>query len=332
GIGLTAADRDTWATERQRLLNPSTPSHAANFAAIESALSTVCLDDHVDPRTAISAERAKDHDFHNGDARNRWMDKLMEVVALSNGRTGMTGEHAVLDGMAIATLLHAVPARTYEGPRLAPPRLLKWNVGATTAIAIQEVKTQTRRMTERLDTSQLVFTDHGARWLQVVNLDPETFVQLALQLAYYRLHKRPSPTYASFNGCNYLHDRELVFRSYSNESAKFTQAILDPAVLPSTKFQAMTSVIANHRRILNRAIRTHGIDNHLLGLRAMVRTPEERARSSLFNHPAFTASAEFITVSFGNWRGRGLDSSTFRLQDILVRSFHEMREIVKAQP
>ncbi|KAJ1912292.1 Carnitine O-acetyltransferase mitochondrial, partial [Tieghemiomyces parasiticus] len=163
GVGLTAADRDTWATERQCLLNPATPSHATNFAAIESALSTVCLDDHVDPRTAISAEWTKDHGFHNGDGRNRWIDKLI--------------------------------------------------VGATMAIAIQEVRTRTRGTKERLDTSQLVFTDHGARWLQVVNLDPNAFVQLALQLAYYRLHKRPSPTYASFNACNYPHDRELVFRA-----------------------------------------------------------------------------------------------------------------------
>jgi carnitine O-acetyltransferase len=63
-----------------------------------------------------------------------------------------------------------------------------------------------------------------------VRTSPDATVQMALQLAFYRIHGRPCPTYESASTRLFLHGRTETVRSCSIESLAFTKGFDDPSV------------------------------------------------------------------------------------------------------
>ncbi len=61
----------------------------------------------------------------------------------------------------------------------------------------------------------------------LVKLSPDAFVQMALQLAYYRQYGEPCPTYESASTRGFLHGRTETVRSCSVDSVTFTKAFDD---------------------------------------------------------------------------------------------------------
>jgi carnitine O-acetyltransferase len=57
-----------------------------------------------------------------------------------------------------------------------------------------------------------------------VQVSPDAFVQMALQLAYFRIYKNPCATYESASTRQFLHGRTETIRSCSNESVAFTKS------------------------------------------------------------------------------------------------------------
>jgi hypothetical protein len=105
---LTAAPRDAWARVR-RALEGGSALNAASLREIDSALFVLTLDDSA-PEDPESLCRT----FLHGDARNRWFDKCLNLVVASNGRAGLSWEHAWGDGVAVLYFC--------ESRRLGPPR------------------------------------------------------------------------------------------------------------------------------------------------------------------------------------------------------------------
>ncbi|KAJ1916722.1 Carnitine O-acetyltransferase mitochondrial [Tieghemiomyces parasiticus] len=373
---LTTTNRDIWATERRRLIQAGASQNVANFEAIDSALFAVCLDDRVDPRTATDINVAKDHFFHNGDGRNRWMDKSMQVTVLNNGRAGLTGEHTGSDAAAPGGFMHLVLEREKKlagGARtggaddisVAPPRHLKWSVEPATITAIQEATARARSVTSQLATENLHYSEFGSQWIKGAKMSPDSFVQMALQLAYYRLHRQPCPTYETASTRTFFHGRTETCRSFSVESADFTHTMLNPEASVSAKAQSLTRALASHQEYMRAASSGNGVDRHLLGLRCMIQSPEEGARATLFTDPAYMASMSFrisssnlspgtnfyggfapavpdgygsnygvsadeIKLSISNWVGPDNGTSSADFKASLRQSFDEMHAVVEA--
>jgi hypothetical protein len=57
-------------------------------------------------------------------------------------------------------------------------------------------------------------------------LSPDGYIQMALQLAYRRLHGKGTPTYETASTRLFLHGRTDTIRTYSADSQKFTEAVV----------------------------------------------------------------------------------------------------------
>jgi carnitine O-acetyltransferase len=61
-------------------------------------------------------------------------------------------------------------------------------------------------------------------------VSPDSFIQQALQLAWYKDQGYVSPTYESASTRGFLHGRTETIRSVTTDSRAFVKAMLDPKV------------------------------------------------------------------------------------------------------
>ncbi|KAJ1970809.1 Carnitine O-acetyltransferase mitochondrial, partial [Dimargaris verticillata] len=299
---LTTTDRDTWTEERLNLAKLC-PRNAENMSVIDNALFVVCLDDAVDPRTATDLNRSKDHFFHNYNGRNRWMDKSMQVIVLNNGRAGVNGEHTPSDAATPGTVFNHVLSQEGQGNLVTNggyqgamplPLHLRWQLGPKTAQRIADATARAQSTAAQLGTTLLHFGEFGSEWVKrTARQSPDSFFQMVLQLAYYRLHGAPCPTYETASTRAFLHGRTDTVRSCSSESLAFTQTFANPQATAAAKLEALDLAIASHRDYMQAASNGQGVDRHLLGLRCMIENSDEQAKATLFTDPAYVQSMSF---------------------------------------
>ena len=69
--------------------------------------------------------------------------------------------------------------------------LLKWKLDQNMLEKIHEAKYTSQQMCKSLVLTRKPFLPFGKIGLVRINVNPDTFVQMAIQLAYTRLHKKP---------------------------------------------------------------------------------------------------------------------------------------------
>lgn len=108
---LTSEHRDNWAAARAYMVKHDAVNKN-NFGLIESALFVLCLDDRSLPdQLDVTFRMSEDvragcvhvsscqeqhclaeNMAHSFDGHNRWFDKTISVICMSNGKAGMNGE------------------------------------------------------------------------------------------------------------------------------------------------------------------------------------------------------------------------------------------------
>lgn len=78
-----------------------------------------------------------------------------------------------------------------------------------------------------LDMNYLHFTKYGKNFIKTQKMSPDSYIQMAIQYAFYRLHKVPGAHYESAQTRLYIHGRTETIRSCSNESVAFAKAMTD---------------------------------------------------------------------------------------------------------
>ena len=84
-----------------------------------------------------------------------------------------------------------------------------------------------KELQEDLQMKVLNFTGFGKGKIKTFKLSPDSFVQMAIQLAFYRLHGVPVATYESGGTRVYKEGRTETIRSCSQESYDFTTKMMD---------------------------------------------------------------------------------------------------------
>ena len=69
--------------------------------------------------------------------------------------------------------------------------LLRWKLDQNMLEKIHEAKSTSQQMCKSLVLTRKPFLPFGKNGLVRINVNPDTFVQMAIQLAYIRLHKKP---------------------------------------------------------------------------------------------------------------------------------------------
>lgn len=148
-------------------------------------------------------------------------------------------------------------------------------------------------------------------WLDViVGLSPDAYVQMAIQLAWYKTHGSFTATYETVLTCAFDKARTETIRTLSEDSRAWVLSMAnetatvcfsrlctscsdsDNLIKTTTRVALLCRAIQTHTSLTREAATGRGIDRHLLGLRLMMR-PETGERAALFDDPLFERSQEW---------------------------------------
>ncbi|KAI8324236.1 acyltransferase ChoActase/COT/CPT [Martensiomyces pterosporus] len=295
---LTAGHRDDWT--RARALLEQDAANRASFAKTDSALFGVCLDVDIDQQFASDPERSASIFCHSDAGRNRWYDKAFQFIILNNGRAGVNGEHSPVDALTTGRIAMETVQKE-RGPHkdikpcagLEEPAPIQWNVTPEVAQIVDKVRGESKALASNLRIRLGNMREYGAQWIKSIGVSPDAYFQIALQAAYYRHYGKPAPTYETSSLRAFLHGRTETIRSCSEESLAFSKAFDDKDVPLKKKLLFFQQAISSHLEYMKAAASGQGVDRHLLGLRAQIRSQEESERSTLFQDPAYVQSMSF---------------------------------------
>ncbi|XP_031986479.1 carnitine O-acetyltransferase isoform X2 [Corvus moneduloides] len=236
---LTTNHRNSWAKAYNNLLKDKTNKESVR--AIEKSICTVCLDAPM-PRVSedIYKSRVAAQMLHGGGSRlnsgNRWFDKTLQFIIAEDGSCGLVYEHAPSEGPPIVSLLDHIVEFTKKPEEvvkssmvpLPMPKKLRFNITPEIKNDIEKAKQNLNIMVEDLDIKVMVFHQFGKGFPKSEKISPDAFIQLALQLAYFRMYGHACATYESASLRMFRLGRTDTIRSTSVDSLKFVQSMDSP--------------------------------------------------------------------------------------------------------
>ena len=199
--GLTVTTR---LFKARKSLIAASPTNEAALQVVESASFVVCLDDS-SPVTL--EERA--HQYWHGDCRNRWYDKPLQFIVNENGTAGFMGEHSMMDGTPTHRLSHYINEVIFrakielnEDPSsvsksLSGPVEVKFMVNKKIE---EEIELAEKCFKDVIGKHQLAiqrYLGYGKALIKKFKCSPDAYVQMIIQLAYYKMYGKNRPTYES---------------------------------------------------------------------------------------------------------------------------------------
>nr|XP_046206512.1 carnitine O-acetyltransferase-like isoform X2 [Oncorhynchus gorbuscha] len=274
---LTSQHRNTWGKAYNNLIKDKTNKESVR--AIQKSIFTVCLDA---PMPQMSEQRYQSRVaaqmLHGGGSRwnsgNRWFDKTLQFIVGEDGTCGLVYEHAPAEGPPIVFLVDYLVeymgrmevVRAPMTPLPMPPKL-RFNITPEVKKDIESAKQNMNIMSHDLDVNVVNFADYGRNVPKAHKMSPDAFIQMALQLAYFRMYKMCCSTYESASLRMFALGRTDTIRSCSNESLKFVQAMEDLTKPNTEKVSLLDKACQAHVEYTRMAIHGQAIDRHLLGLK-----------------------------------------------------------------
>ena len=157
------------------------------------------------------------------------------------------------------------------------------------------------------------FQGYGSDFIKQSGFSPDAFVQMAMQVATYRLWGEQAGTYEATQVRPFLHGRTETTRSVSTESAAFCNAMglrrkddeSDEAARKE-KLALLQAAVSAHVKYIGLAAKAQGVDRHFLGLSMLVQDGE--AMPDLYADPVFirakrwrVSTSHLTHPKFDNW-------------------------------
>ncbi|KAG9314992.1 acyltransferase ChoActase/COT/CPT [Chiua virens] len=238
-------------------------------------------------------------------ALNRFFDKPLTLIVEPSTRAGAMGEHAPVDALVPSVVCEWAVAgadgvticggsadipfeNTHREDNLEG---LETGLGArwtrlhfvsspTIQIAIENAKQCVRKLVSDSDHQVSCFEEWGGQEMKrVSSYQPDAFVQLALQLAYFRIHQCPTPVYETALTRTFQHGRTEIIRSFTTESYIFIKSAAGwkgrrlnhaPSEPSAHLYNLLQSALKAQSSLTRSAMIGRGIDRHLLGLRCIL--------------------------------------------------------------
>lgn len=218
---VTTAPRERAASLRAAL--KSSQSNRVNLQALEQSLLVLCL------APAARSDEDFTHMLLAGEARNRWFDKSLQVIAANGGGFGINLEHAGCDAGIWAWLLdRAASLRGEEEAATDAPlpfRLLEWEAAQPLRGELEALEEDFRRRADGLDLAQASFPEFSRDALKALRTSPDAFLQVCFQLAQHSIFGELRSSYEAVSMRSYAGGRTECARGSTQAALVLAQAI-----------------------------------------------------------------------------------------------------------
>ncbi|GKZ01379.1 carnitine O-acetyltransferase mitochondrial [Mayamaea pseudoterrestris] len=306
---MTSMNRDDWADAREQLIDAGGQAMLDALNHLQSGALLLCLDDE----SPVSRNETAKLLLWGGNSsgKNRWFDKSVQIIVSENATAGFMGEHSMMDGMPCVGLADIMTRMTYD-------KCLEADYGssddecvvtpvfeeALRALAANGNVIGSWQDKAKEDYFELVnkhslnvqsFQGYGSDFIKQAGFSPDAYVQMAMQVATFRLWGEQAGTYEATQVRPFLHGRTETTRSVSTQSAAFVQCMgnspkMDEhdAAARKEKLDLLRAAVDAHVKYIGLAAKAQGVDRHFLGLSMLANKGE--ALPDLYADPTFVRS------------------------------------------
>ncbi|CAM4777815.1 unnamed protein product [Rotaria magnacalcarata] len=280
GLGaLTVLPRDEWTKVRDHLYEMN-EQNKINFQRIEQALLVYGFDNE---NAENLTELACIGSLKN--PQSRWFDRSNFYIVTRNGLIVTNDEHSAYEGSIpvhigdyiqnhIDTLekIDSWPIPSDPDNKIIVHELL-FIYDSHVLNAINHAINLFHQLAENIDiivTNVNQCTKEDIK--QYVRIHPDTYFQLCLQLAYFKLHgNKPASTYETASTRRFYRGRTETVRTCSPEEVAWCRAMVNRNdQLAESERRKLFLIAANrHQELMNAASKNQGCDRHLFALSMM---------------------------------------------------------------
>jgi carnitine O-acetyltransferase len=284
---LTSLGRDQWAKLRNDLIEIS-PMNEEYFNLIESALAIIVLNQNEYYKSSTL--------FKNmlcGDSNNKWYDKSIQFIITKDAHIGLNYEHSAVDGTTLANLekfiFTEMKNHKYSNDMIESelPDELIFKKDKYVISEIERAKLGSRSAFDQLNIEVLLFNNFGKQFMKNNKISPDSFVQIAIQLAQHKTFGKVFNVYETVSTKQFLHGRTETMRPVTYESIQF--------INDKTKENLFIASKKHIERIME-CKNGYGIDRHLFGLNKIY----EKHRSDE-KFPVVFTTASYKTLLYNNF-------------------------------
>lgn len=286
---LTTLGRTEWAEARQMYFQEGV--NKTSMDTIEKAAFIMMFEDRCPVDGAYPNEDAMSSyckELLHGNGTSRWFDKSLTFVVYNNGKLGINAEHSWADAPIVGYIMEYTCNKEYlaryqqDGhcagydalsTALPRPPMLKWELSPPCVARISSAQTLAQQQIADLDLHVLMHDDFGKGVMKKCHLSPDAFIQMALQMAYYKDAGKLCLTYEASMTRLYLHGRTETVRPVTTSSTEFVMAMCDPTIRDTMtveqKRELLVAATDRHANGYKLAMTGQGIDRHLFCLYVM---------------------------------------------------------------
>lgn len=300
---LTSDNRDNWAKAYLELVKDGT--NQQSLTEIQKSLFVLSIDREM--LQIVDDITTAEHTLVTGagskfNSANRFYDKTVQFIVGTTGINGLTYEHSPAEGGPISILSDFIikNVKEQEAGKAQPvngtgsyekPMMLSFTSSPQVEETIRIAAENIDKLAADIEMGYLHFTDYGKNFIKTQKFSPDSYIQIAIQFAFYRLHHVPGAHYESAGLRLFAHGRTECIRSCSKESVAFAKAMVESRN-DQEKLQKLKDAIESHKKYVNQAVHGNGIDRHLLGLKLIARE-NGIAIPELYSDEGYTKSSSY---------------------------------------
>lgn len=293
---LTTENRDVWANLRKHIMKVG---NGNSLRLIDSALFAISLDEQVFNENQ-PIPMIKNMLYENG--INRWYDKSFSLIVAKDGTAGINFEHSWGDGVAVLRYFNEVYKETINSPFVHPNtrtnveddldravQKVNFDLDPKLLEGIAEALKNHKKVVDSLDMNYLKYPGISRDDCKRYQASPDSVMQLAFQLAFYKQNQKFVSTYESCSTAAFRHGRTETMRPCTNETKKFVETIIQSkkVQVSNTELRALLDACSTkHFQLTKEAAMGQGFDRHLFGLRHTAEL-NKILQPGIFTDPAY---------------------------------------------
>ena len=249
-------------TLSSRFLYPADKQNKRSLEQLQECAFLLCLDGQGSPRVDLTREQCSSSSSpaddvltcmdkslsayqlltggnSNYNSCNRWYDKFINFVVSRDGVCGALIEHSGSEGITVITFLHQLTeylqstVSVAESRSLSSSRLdgilhhLPFILDDSLLHSLEESKKKLDKLVEDVDLQIVIFDSFGREFIKKQSMSPDAFLQMSLQLTYYKVHGKLASSYESAGLRQFRLGRVDNIRSCTMQVLHWARAMCD---------------------------------------------------------------------------------------------------------
>ncbi|VDL77513.1 unnamed protein product, partial [Nippostrongylus brasiliensis] len=250
-----------------------------------------------------SPERQPYPCLHGGGTKsnssNRWFDKTLQFVIGKTGGCGITYEHTPAEGPPVATMMDFICDKFFgkefndaAGISEGNVKRLDFELNDAQIARIERSSKKMDRAADDLDMVVYTFKRYGKNFPKSVKISPDSFIQMAFQLAFYRIHSALPPTYETATLRKFDEGRTENIRSPNTMAEMFVKKMASGRESVADIYDALKAAADSHKKYTMNCMSGAGMDRHLLAWNLLA-AENGLPKPSILDTPAYQHMSHF---------------------------------------